>query len=260
MSDQALGERPRHDNGPSASATESRVDASRAVLAASADGVVVIGGGGAIRSGKAALAITAHELHNRLAAIGVLAHVLSDDQVTVGFAERAKIAGRIRELASRMQMFVCSPAVTAAADRAELTMMLTNYVENALTHGMPPIEILATQRDDSVVIQVTDRGPGVPHSFEPRLFERFARAREAAPKAAGIGLGLWIVRTLASANGGDAWYEPAEGGGSRFVLRIPAAPGVATGHRSGRSDDQRSGGRVSASPRLSARGRHRDPA
>lgn len=66
MSDQAPGERPRHDNGPSASAAESRVDASRAVLAASADGVVVIGGGEAIRFGNQAtadlLAVPAREL------------------------------------------------------------------------------------------------------------------------------------------------------------------------------------------------------
>ena len=258
----------------------------------------------ALRQQNAALAITAHELHSRLAAIEVLAHVLADEQVTMRFAERAKIAGRIRELAGRMQMLMrrllksaqiesdssrtepehvpvlevivdqlaivgagsgrvsvrCSPALTAAVDRSELTMMLTNYLENALTHAMPPIEILADEQDEWAVIQVTDQGPGVPHSFEPQLFERFARAPEAGRKAAGIGLGLWIVRTLARANGGDAWYEPAEGGGSRFVLRIPAAPGVATGNGGGDIDDARSGGGGSAGACLSARDSDRDPA
>jgi signal transduction histidine kinase len=258
----------------------------------------------AMQDQNAALAITAHELHSRLAAIGVLAYVLADEQVTMGLAERAKIAARIRELAECMQTLVrrvltsaqiesgsprpqpehvsvlevivdqlaiagagsgrvsvrCSPALTAAVDRTELTMMLTNYVENALTYAVPPIEIVAARQDDWAVIEVTDRGPGVPRSFQPRLFERFARAHEGGREAAGIGLGLWIVRTLARANGGDAWYEPADGGGSRFLLRIPAAPGVATGHGSGGSDDQRSGRGGSAGACLSAGDRDRDPA
>ena len=257
----------------------------------------------ALRQQSTALAITAHELHSQLAAIGVLAHVLADEQVTVDSAERAKIAGRIKELAGRMQMLMrrllkcaqiesdnsrsepehvpvlevivdqlamvgadsgrvsvrCNPALTAAVDRAELAMMVTNYVENALIHAMPPIEILAAQQDDWAVIEVTDQGPGVPRSFEPKLFERFARAPDAGPKA-GTGLGLWIVRILARANGGEAWYEPAEGGGSRFVLRIPAAPGVARGHGGGESKHERSGGGGSAGACLGARDSDRDPA
>jgi signal transduction histidine kinase len=119
----------------------------------------------------------------------------------------------------------CSPGLTTAVDRAELTMMLANYVDNALTYGKQPVEIKATEKDGWAVIEVTDHGPGVPRSFEPRLFERFARAPDAERKTAGIGLGLWIVRTLAQANGGDAWYEPRDGGGSRFVLRLTAPPG-----------------------------------
>jgi signal transduction histidine kinase len=123
----------------------------------------------------------------------------------------------------------CSPGLTIAVDRAELTMMLANYVDNALTYGKPPVEIAATEEDRWAVIAVTDHGPGVPRSFEPLLFERFARAPDAERKAAGIGLGLWIVRTLAKANGGDAWYEPRDGGGSRFVLRLPVPLGNTRG-------------------------------
>ena len=107
--------------------------------------------------------------------------------------------------------------------------MLSNYVDNALTYGKEPVEIVAAEKDGWAVIEVTDHGPGVPRSFEPLLFERFARAPEAERKAAGIGLGLWIVRMLAQANGGEAWYEPRAGGGSRFVLRLTAPPGDTCG-------------------------------
>lgn len=214
---------------------------------------------------SAALAVAAHELHGPLAAIGVLAHVLSDQQVTMDIPERAKLAERIADLAGRLQMLMrrlltsarieansaravpepvrvleviidqltlvnvepkavqihCSPGIAAAVDRAELTMMLANYIDNALTYAKPPIEITGAEQDDWTEIAVRDRGPGVTKAFEPLLFERFARAPEAEREAAGIGLGLWIVRTLARSAGGDAWYEPAEGGGSRFLLRLP---------------------------------------
>jgi signal transduction histidine kinase len=214
---------------------------------------------------SAALAVAAHELHSPLAAIGVLAHVLADQQVSMEIPERAKLAGRIVELSGRLQMLMrrlltsvqlesdgprsapgpcrvleviidhlaladaapsqvlvrCSPGVSAAVDRAELTMMLANYVDNALAYAKPPIEISAEERGNWTEIEVRDHGPGVPATFEPLLFERFARAPEAERQTAGIGLGLWIVRTLARTAGGDAWYEPAEDGGSRFLLRLP---------------------------------------
>ena len=224
----------------------------------------------AIDQQSAALAVAAHELHSPLAAIGVLAHVLSDQQVAIDFPERAKLAERIADLAGRLQMLMrrlltsvqieangtrgapepvrvleviidqlalvdaapkdvrvqCSPEISAAVDRAEFTMMLANYIDNALTYAKTPIEIAAAERDEWTEISVRDSGPGVSEAFEPLLFERFARAPEAERQAAGIGLGLWIVRTLARSAGGDAWYEPADDGGSRFLLRLPRAASI----------------------------------
>ncbi|HEY1322651.1 MAG TPA: ATP-binding protein, partial [Streptosporangiaceae bacterium] len=94
---------------------------------------------------------------------------------------------------------------------------------NALTYAGPPVEIQAAERDGCAEIWVTDHGPGVPASFIPHLFERFARAPETEHKTEGTGLGLWIVRAFAHANSGDAWYEPGRTGGASFCLHLPLA-------------------------------------
>lgn len=103
------------------------------------------------------------------------------------------------------------------ADPDYLHQILTNYVANALKYGGPPITIEARSADGGVEILVRDGGRGVPEAFVPRLFERFAQAGQAP---GGTGLGLSIVRGLASAQGGDAWYEPGDPG-SCFGVRLP---------------------------------------
>ena len=117
----------------------------------------------------------------------------------------------------------CSPGLAVVADRSEFGMMLANYIDNALTHAKPPVEVSAHEAKGWAEIQVSDHGPGVPDAFVPQLFDRFTRAPDAGRTSPGVGLGLWIVRTLAQANHGDAGYEPGERDGSRFYLRLPSA-------------------------------------
>ena len=76
----------------------------------------------ALEQQSAALAVAAHELHSPLAAIGVLAHVLSDQHVSMALPERAKIADRIAHLADRFQMLMrrllTSARIEANSERA----------------------------------------------------------------------------------------------------------------------------------------------
>jgi len=117
----------------------------------------------------------------------------------------------------------CPPALVALAEREDMREMLDNYLENARRYGRPPVEVRAVEHGSDVELRVCDRGPGVPADFVPRLFDRFSRAPHGDPHSSG--LGLWIVRSLARAEGGDAWYEPHSGGGACFCLRLPSGRG-----------------------------------
>ncbi len=99
-----------------------------------------------------------------------------------------------------------------------LAQAIDNLITNALRHGVPPVSVRADRRADRVEITVSDRGEGVAAGVGDRLFQRFATGTHRG----GTGLGLFIVREMARAHGGDAWYAPAADGSSSFVLSLPA--------------------------------------
>ncbi|BCY11916.1 AAA family ATPase [Actinoplanes sp. L3-i22] len=118
----------------------------------------------------------------------------------------------------------CPRDLTASAQPGHLDQILTNLISNAAKYGggVSTIVARADGDDGPVTVEVSDRGPGVPPEFRNRLFDRFARADTTANKVAGTGLGLYIVRELARANGGDVRYRPAPVRGSAFIVTLPA--------------------------------------
>lgn len=113
--------------------------------------------------------------------------------------------------------------VAVLADPDHILRILSNFRENALKYGSPPIELRVSSQDDAVEIRVSDRGKGIPDDFLPRLFQKFARADAAGKHGQGTGLGLSIVKGLAEVNGGTVWYEPNLPTGACFVVRLPRA-------------------------------------
>lgn len=114
-----------------------------------------------------------------------------------------------------------APFVRGDADRVQ--EMVINYLGNASKYGEPPFGVDVAPRGDRWLTTVVDAGPGVDRSFVGSLFTRFARDSDHhASSQEGSGLGLAIVRALANAMGGEAWYEPNPGGGSRFMFSLPA--------------------------------------
>lgn len=109
-------------------------------------------------------------------------------------------------------------------DFAHTMRALTNLLENALKYSPAgaPILLRSWRIGARVRIAVEDRGPGVAHGDETRIFDPFYRGVRVPDGVRGTGLGLSIARQLAEAQSGTLSYEPREGGGSRFVLDLPA--------------------------------------
>jgi two-component system OmpR family sensor kinase len=112
----------------------------------------------------------------------------------------------------------------------DLHRLVGNLVENAFIHtpSGTPVTVSVREQDDAAVLEVSDRGPGIPVDLRERVFDRFARGNGDRAPAGGSGLGLAIVRAVSEAHGGSVELGDAEGGGARFTVRLPAA-GVPAG-------------------------------
>jgi two-component system sensor histidine kinase KdpD len=99
--------------------------------------------------------------------------------------------------------------------------VFVNLLDNALkyTPRATGIEIRARARDDEIVIEVMDRGPGLVPGTEDRVFEKFYRGPQAG--AGGVGLGLAICRGIVEAHGGKLTAENRPHGGAIFRIELP---------------------------------------
>jgi signal transduction histidine kinase len=135
----------------------------------------------------------------------------------------------IRESESNQDLdirFRAAALPAAMGDELQLEQVFLNLLRNAVdaTSPLPParrrIAVEAGTSADAVEIAIEDNGSGIAASVEPLLFEPFETT-----KAAGMGLGLSISRQIVESHGGKLWYERSEGGGARFVVRLPIAKG-----------------------------------
>ncbi|MBV6698955.1 HAMP domain-containing histidine kinase [Kitasatospora aureofaciens] len=110
-------------------------------------------------------------------------------------------------------------------DPRRFDVIVANLVGNALRHGRPPVRLhLTTHGDDTdgdLVLTVTDRGPGIPPTELPHLFDRFYKADKARTRSEGSGLGLAIAQENARLHGGIIEAANSPAGGAVFTLVLP---------------------------------------
>ncbi|MFV0513902.1 MAG: ATP-binding protein [Jhaorihella sp.] len=108
------------------------------------------------------------------------------------------------------------------ADAVLLHHAILNLIDNAVKYSPEeePIEVVARMGRRGPVIDVLDRGPGIPQGSEQRIFDRFARG-ETSDRTGGSGLGLAIVKGFSQAMGFTVEAARRQRGGSRFTIRMP---------------------------------------
>jgi two-component system sensor histidine kinase KdpD len=116
---------------------------------------------------------------------------------------------------------IAEEALLIQVDEVLIQQVLVNLIENALkyTPEDSPLEISAERSEDSLLVSVADRGPGIPAEHRALIFEKFFRED---PKAAvGAGLGLAICHGIVDAHGGKIWVDENPEGGSIFRFTLP---------------------------------------
>jgi two-component system OmpR family sensor kinase len=138
-------------------------------------------------------------------------------------AEAAREAGALSS-EHPLSLDLPGPVIVSGVDD-DLHRLAANLIENALIHTPPgtPVTVSVRREGADAVLEVADRGPGVPLSMRERVFERFARGGGDAAPQGSSGLGLAIVQAVADAHHGRVALSDAEGGGARFVITLPAA-------------------------------------
>jgi two-component system sensor histidine kinase PilS (NtrC family) len=136
-------------------------------------------------------------------------------------------------------------SVQALVDPGQLQQVVWNLVQNARRYGRLPgeparVAVIARRLSEGgpPVIEVVDRGPGIPRKVAEQIFDPFYTTNEH-----GTGLGLYIARQLCEANQGNLEYVPVAGGGSCFRITLAAA--TPAGKQA--PGDPRSRGQVQAS-------------
>jgi K+-sensing histidine kinase KdpD len=144
------------------------------------------------------------------------------------------VAQLIREALERMAGALESRVVEVHASNAippvpadcELVLIvLRQLLDNAVKYSPPgsPIVIGAAEKGASVVVTVTDCGPGIPQADLNRVFEKFYRGPRARERVPGTGMGLAIAREIVRGHGGDLSVVSRTGQGSEFSFALPLA-------------------------------------
>ena len=119
------------------------------------------------------------------------------------------------------EMPISLPSVKA--DKVRLRQVVLNLLNNALkyTQERGKITLRAGQKEDKLVIEVEDNGPGIDEKEQDRLFEPYHLMEVGEERLSGLGLGLALCKTLVELHGGNIWVRSQVGKGSVFTFSIP---------------------------------------
>ena len=180
------------------------------------------------------LAIIDKQIRRLVKLIDVLLDVsrIIDGKLRLDLGE-VDLADVVRDVAERLaleaaqagtEIRLIMTSATGRWDRTRLDQVVTNLLSNAIKYGeKQPVEVSVEPRGDQAVLVVRDRGIGIPRESHARVFERFQRADNTGA-VSGLGLGLWIARSMVAAHGGEIRVDSAPGEGAAFTVSLPTSP------------------------------------
>jgi two-component system sensor histidine kinase VicK len=115
-------------------------------------------------------------------------------------------------------------AIFVEIDEDKMTQVLYNIISNALKYSPEggQVTFAIKEKDDKIIVSVTDQGVGIPKENIGKIFDRFYRVDKArARKLGGTGLGLAIAKEMVNAHGGAIWATSEEGKGTKISFSLP---------------------------------------
>ena len=124
---------------------------------------------------------------------------------------------------------------TIAADRASISEVLGNLIDNAIKYSNEggAINVTAETKGDFVEVSIEDHGIGMPGNVVSNLFQKFYRSHRSRETVAGTGIGLYISKAIIESHGGTISVRSEEGRGSTFTAALPIYATVADRLNSG---------------------------
>ena len=117
---------------------------------------------------------------------------------------------------------VADPEPVILGNPLHLQRMVVNLIGNAIKYSptMGKIEVRCRIESNQLILEVSDNGPGIPLSDQPRIFDKFYRGSNYAQVTTGTGLGLSIVKTIVEKHHGRIWLESSDKG-TTFSVILP---------------------------------------
>jgi PAS domain S-box-containing protein len=148
--------------------------------------------------------------------------------------EEVELVALVREVAARYESHAAQTgssltlrtpeALPCRVDRLRLEQIVTNLLDNAIKYGAgQPVEVELEERELDAVLRVRDQGIGIDVAMQEKIFERFERA-VSERNYGGLGLGLYITKTVVDAMQGTIGVESVPGGGATFTVVFPRWP------------------------------------
>ena len=155
---------------------------------------------------------------------------------TGGLRRRRTDLGRLAKEAAQSCMMergerrvtvTTSTRATVMADGKHIRAAVSNLIRNALQYSPAdrPVSVVVRRGSESIMLSVSDEGPGIPPEESDVIFDPLARGEAGRASRAGTGLGLFIARRVAEAHSGRIWVD-SNGPGATFHLELPAARGT----------------------------------